>query len=209
MEICGSSSRVRATFTKRKVGGSSPTLPLHIFECSIKEIQSFIEQWHYSKSCFGVTCSVAFRVNQGTELVGAAIFGLPAGTGVYKKYSDQNRLSLLELRRFCLIDRLPKNSESFCIGVMLRELRRRGVQRILSYADPAYQHTGHIYKACGFTLMGKTAKRRHFVWNGKRYPDRNVHQVHFPYHKELRAAIANGEVERIEVIGKFIYVKDL
>jgi len=113
------------------------------------------------------------------------------------------------LRRFVLEDWLPRNSESKYIGVMLRDLRKRGVGKILSYADPAHGHEGTIYKATGFKRLGKTSARKHVVWRGKKYPDRNIHQVNFPYHKELRAALECGEATRVAVPGKWIFLRQL
>jgi hypothetical protein len=39
---------------------------------------------------------------------------------------------------------------------MLRALRKQGIQRVLSYADPTYGHVGTIYKALGFVCLGQT-----------------------------------------------------
>jgi hypothetical protein len=170
-------------------------------------VQPFIEEHHYSHSLFGVTVSRAFRVMAGAELVGAAVFGLPAGVGVKEKYSDGR--PLLELRRFCLVDACARNSESRTLAVMLRKLRDEGVGCVLSYADPAFGHEGTIYRALGFEYRGKTSARKHIMWKGKKYPDRNVHQVNFPFHKELRAALAEGTASKVAVPGKHIYVKYL
>ena len=191
-------------------GGSIPTptlQSLRVAECPLLEVQDIIEREHYSHSTFGVTADYCFRVMVGRDLVGGAIFGLPAGTGVAEKYADGGVLT--ELRRFVLSSVCPKNSASRSIAVMLRFLRRRGVDRVLSYADPVHGHCGTIYKAAGFAYLGLTAKRKHILWNGKKYPDRNVHQVNFPYHLELRAALRDGTATRYEIPGKHIFVKDL
>jgi hypothetical protein len=193
-------------------GGSKPTYPLHslyVVKCGLDVVKSFVEKWHYSHSVFGVTTTVCFAVIHEDVVVGAAIFGLPAGTGVYEKYSDHGKHKLLELRRFCLIDDLPKNAETRTLGVMLRQLRYDGYERILSYADPAYGHQGTIYKAAGFTLLGKTNSRKHWTWKGKKYPDRNIHQIHFKYHIQLRSAIAFGEATPVKIPGKLIYLRNL
>lgn len=187
-------------------GGSIPTYPLHVQECKLSDIKAFIERQHYSHSVFGITGSHFFSVHAGGELHGGAIFGAPAAYNVAAKYGADG---LVELRRFCLSDDLPRNSESRALAVMFRILRRAGVKRILSYADPAAGHAGIIYRATGFEYLGTTAKRRHLMWKGKKYPDRNLHQTKFPFHLELRAAVANGEATRIEVPGKHIYLKEL
>lgn len=88
-------------------------------------------------------------------------------------------------------------------------MKASGFERVLSYADPAFGHTGVIYKATGFRIVGMTSKRKHYIWKGKKYPDRNLHQTNFPYHEKLREAVRNGDAAPVEVPPKFIYVKDL
>jgi hypothetical protein len=210
MLIRGNSSLVEHPVQPEE-GGSIPTLPLHkllrVERCNLIQVQGLIKRLHYSHSCFGVTADYCYRVLHDERLVGGAIFGLPAAYNVARKYDGGE--SLLELRRFVLIDALPRNSESFCLGVMLRALRKEGVKRVLSYADPAHGHAGTIYAASGFTFMGETKPRKHVLWKGKKYPDRNIHQTNFPFHKELREALASGEAERVAVPGKRIWVKRL
>lgn len=191
-------------------GGSIPTrsLQYYVRHCDVSHIQEVIERVHYSHSIFGVTTTHCYGVFEDPMICrGGAIFGLPAAYNVSRKY-DQGE-PLLELRRFVLEDWLPKNSESRYLSVMLRDLRRRGVRRVLSYADPAYGHSGVIYAACGFKNVGKTAKRRHVMWKGKKYPDRNVHQTNFPFHKELRSALASGEASKVVVPSKIIWLREL
>ena len=204
----GSSVAERAAYQLRD-GGSIPTpslQSLRVRPCHIHEIQSVIERVHYSHSIFGVTTDFCYAVERGCELVGGAIFGKPAAYNVAKKYGAGG---LTELRRFVLTDECPRNSESKMIAFMLRDLKREGVKRVLSYADPAQGHAGTIYKALGFKYVGLTAKRKHVMWKGKKYPDRNVHQTKFPFHLELRAALESGAAIRIEVPGKHIYLKEL
>jgi len=192
-------------------GGSIPTPPLQLLrveECDLKAIQAFVVAHHYSGSVFGITGRRFFRVDVDGALVGAAIFGTPAGRGVAEKY-DPNGEGLLELRRFVMIDDLPKNAESRTLGVMFRALKKDGLRFILSYADPSHGHVGVIYRATGFTYLGTTSARKHVLWKGKKYPDRNIHQTNFPYHHELRAALADGSAVRFKVPGKHIYLKEL
>ncbi|CAB4168955.1 hypothetical protein UFOVP1413_15 [uncultured Caudovirales phage] len=199
--------RARATREKTVRSRSLRSTDLFVASCELGDVKAFIETHHYSHSVFGVTASRCFSVTYQDELAGGAIFGLPAGVGVAAKYADGG--NLLELRRFALRDKAPRNSESRALGVMFRTLRREGYTRILSYADPMHGHSGVIYKATGFEYRGRTAARKHIMWKGKKYPDRNVHQVNFPYHLELRAALASGEAAQVRIEPKHIYVKKL
>ena len=195
-----------------KEGGSIPTSPLQslrVESCELQDIRAFVETNHYSKTVKGVTVSACFRVLSDGQLKGAAIFGVPAGFGVLKKYSGNGKIRTVELRRFVLAQELPKNSESRVLGVMLRMIKKQGIQRVLSYADPAFGHQGTIYKATGFKLLGRTGASRKIVWNGKSYPRRNLLQIHRPFHKQLQKALADGDAVYERVAGKYIYIKDL
>src|SRR5271166_4446688 len=140
-----SSAAERAAFQPRD-GGSSPTLSLQslrVRPCAVLDIQTVIERVHYSHSIFGVTTDFCYAVEHDGAVVGGAIFGKPAPYNVARKYGAYG---LTELRRFVLTDECPRNSESKLIAFMLRDLKREGIKRVLSYADPAYGHAGTIYK---------------------------------------------------------------
>jgi hypothetical protein len=124
------------------------------------------------------------------------------------------------LRRFVLIDDTPRNTESCALGKLAFEMRELGYGRILAYADPKQGHAGVIYKAAGYDFWGTTSARKHLRCaktisaplehlRGKLLPDRNLHQTKFPYHVEVRAALARGEISLERIPGKNIYVKEL
>lgn len=175
--------------------------------CDVRVIQPVIERVHYSGSIFGVTTTHCYAVVANGVVAGGAIFGKPGAYNVSRKYDKGE--PLLELRRFVLEDWLPRNSESKSLAMMFRDLRGRGIKRVLSYADPSFGHTGVIYAATGFERMGVTTTRKHVMWKGKKYPDRNIHQINFPFHKEIRAALADGSAYRVTVPGKIIWLKTL
>jgi hypothetical protein len=172
-------------------GGSIPSRSLQsliVQACPVADVRAFIELHHYSKSIKGVTPSHCFKVILDGRIVGAAIFGLPGMRDTLEKYSEFGKYRLVELRRFCMIDDTPRNSESRSISIMLRALRKHGIQRVLSYADPNYGHVGTIYKALGFACLGQTPSCSVIIYKDRqvkrsslhRYP-RNANQakVHF------------------------------
>lgn len=63
---------------------------------------------------------------------------------------------MLELNRMAFDDVLPPNSESRCISVAIRLLRKNAphVRWILSFADGTHCGDGTIYRASGFKLTG-------------------------------------------------------
>lgn len=203
----GGANEARPT-TQSGDGGSNPTSALHVRECQLTEIQEVMERVHYTHSIFGVTSTHCYAVEAKGTVCGGAIYGKPAAYNVARKYAKPGE-TLLELRRFVLEDWCPRNSESRVLAVTFRLLRKCGVHVVLAYSDPAVGHSGTIYRATGFSYNGKTASRTHWMWKGTKYPDRNLHQVHFPYHKELRAAVATGEATPVKIPGKHVFVKHL
>lgn len=63
---------------------------------------------------------------------------------------------MLDLHRLAFSDGLPRNSESRCIAVALRFLRRTYpfIRWVQSYADATQCGDGAIYRASGFHLIG-------------------------------------------------------
>lgn len=61
---------------------------------------------------------------------------------------------MLELNRMAFDDYLPPNSESRCISISLRLIRKNAphIKWILSYSDAAHCGDGAIYRAAGFEL---------------------------------------------------------
>lgn len=127
-----------------------------------------------------------------------------------------------------MIDDTPRNSESKSIGIMLRILKKHGVQRVLSYADPNYGHVGTIYRASGFTLLGQTPSINVVWYRDSRFPitdmqyrkwstrivNRYVNYQNkdtgpIPFAREIRDALKSGKAVKRKEAGKFIYLKDL
>ena len=64
--------------------------------------------------------------------------------------------SFLELNRMAFDDYLPKNSESRCIAITIRMIKKNAphIKWLLSYADGTQCGDGTIYRASGFKLYG-------------------------------------------------------
>ena len=181
--------------------------------CQRHEIRDFIEQWHYSESINGVMATHCFGLLNGTELIGAILYGRMGMANTWKKYVDRED-KLLELRRLCCIDDTPKNTESFFIGQTLRWLKKNtNVEKVISYADMDYNHEGTVYKASNFKYLGTTSKGRRIVYEGKIYHDKAIRTYYKgklkPFAQKLRDALDSGEAEYIESQGKHIYLYEI
>ena len=63
---------------------------------------------------------------------------------------------MLELNRMAFDDYLPKNSESRCISIAIKLIKKNAphIKWILSYSDAVQCGDGTIYRASGFNLTG-------------------------------------------------------
>jgi hypothetical protein len=175
------------------------------------DIADFVEANHYSGSINGVMSSYCFALIDNGKLIGAMIYGPLGMANAWKKYAE-NQNEVIELRRLCLVDQTPKNSESFFIGQTLRWLKRNtSIKVVVSYADPNYGHEGTIYKATNFEHIGMTSKGKVIWWNGKKYHDKAIRTKYKgklkPFASRLLSALENGEATFSVQEPKHIYKK--
>lgn len=190
-------------------------LMLDVVKCELKEVRSFVETYHYSKSVNGVKISQCFAVKSKDELVGGVIFG-QMSTTAWKKFG-KNEQEVLELRRLVLLDKCGHNCESRVISQCIKWIRRnvKSVKIIVSYADPHHGHLGTIYKASNFKYIGLSGKDKGFrdIETGKVYHSRALRTKYNgdfkPFVKKLREKKEQGLLEPIELPGKHCYVFEL
>lgn len=116
--------------------------------------QAFVRRHHYSHKVV-TNSQLHLGAFMGAHLEGVMQFGPPMRR-------DQTRTlvagtpwnGVLELNRMAFNDRLPRNSESRCLGVALRLMRQHypHVQWVVSFADATQCGDGAIYRASGFVL---------------------------------------------------------
>jgi hypothetical protein len=184
-----------------------------VHPCERSEIKDFIEEWHYSHNINGLLSDYCFKLMDGDKMVGAMIYGGLGMANCWKKYAEK-REDIIELRRLCCIDDTPKNTESYFIGRTLKWLKKNtAIKKVISYADNTYNHRGTIYQASNFQHLGKTAKGRVIMFNGKRYHDKTIRTKYKgelkPFAKQIKEALDNGEAYYVPTLGKDIYMYDL
>lgn len=121
----------------------------------------FIKKHHYSGKVVQ-NSQVHFGAFLNDELHGVMSYGCPLdrrkvlGLVVDKEGKPAPWNDMLELNRMAFDDVLPKNSESRCIAVSLRLIRKNAphIKWVLSFADGAHCGDGTIYRASGFKLTG-------------------------------------------------------
>lgn len=181
---------------------------------SRKEITNFIETYHYSKSINGCISDFCYALyNEKNKMIGAMFFGRMAMHNQYKRFSDDAN-KVLELRRLCCIDDTPKNTESFFIGKALKLLKKDwGKGIIVSYADKEYGHTGTIYKATNFKMIGEIKGAKVISYKKKLYHDKTIRTKYKnklkPFAEKIKKALETGEAFYKKTAGKYTYIYNL
>lgn len=134
--------------------GRAKEIELKVIPSSVAN--PFIKTHHYSgkvvnNSClhFGAFLDGHLHgvMSYGPSLDKRKIQGLVEGTGWNE---------FLELNRMAFDEKLPRNSESYCIGKSIRLIRKNApqVKWIISFADGCSCGDGTIYRASNFVLTG-------------------------------------------------------
>lgn len=116
----------------------------------------FVRKHHYSGKIVQNSCLhlgvfsdgiIHGAMQFGSSLDKRKMLGLVKGTGWNE---------FLELNRLAFDDTLPKNSESRCLSIAFRMIKKNAphVKWILSFADGCQSGDGTIYRAVGFKLIG-------------------------------------------------------
>jgi len=133
---------------------------LVVRDVSPRQLSAMMTDFHYLHSMppAAVAC---FGVFLDEVLVGGVVLTTGARHG-HRMLAGSRSIDVLTLARLYLVDDIPKNAESRVLGIVTREMRRRHcVRALLSYADPAAGHAGTIYKAAGWTYMGRSEPTRY------------------------------------------------
>src|SRR5574343_282625 len=184
-----------------------------IIQVDVSVVRNFIEKHHYSKSINGCKVSMAFALYEVDEIVGAVLFG-SLSTTAWKRYG-KNEKDVVELRRFVLLDKCPRNTESWLIARCIRILKHETDYKVcVSYADPYYGHCGFIYQATNWNYEGQTSQDILFkTQDGKMYHSRALRTKYNgdykPFVKKLRKMKENGLLTEVKIPGKYIYTYTL
>lgn len=136
-----------------------------------KRTHDFILTKHYAQRLPSISYSFGLFVNG--KLVGICTIGKPVShylcTGVC---GDDYSHLVYELNRLIVNEGLPKNTLSYFVSSVLRELKEDRLI-IVSYADDGVGHKGYIYQATNFIYTGKTKQRT------DKYMPNNKHSRHY------------------------------
>jgi hypothetical protein len=138
--------------------------------------RAFIVHHHYSKSFPAARLCVGLFRKQGLllfELVGVAVLSHPCNEATLPAYLPGiHSVYGIELGRFVLLQKEPRNSESWFIARVFGQLRQAlpDVRAVLSFSDPMPRsrldgtvfmpgHVGTIYQATNGRYLGRSSAR--------------------------------------------------
>lgn len=115
---------------------------------------ALVKRVHYSGRVVN-TSTLHFGAYLNDKLEGVMSFGSPMiKTNMLPLVSGTAWQGMLELNRMAFSDRLPRNSESRCMAVAFRLIKKHypHIEWIVSFSDGCQCGDGAIYRASGFVL---------------------------------------------------------
>jgi hypothetical protein len=125
-----------------------------------KIANEFVKKHHYSGKVVN-NSTLHFGCFLDGKLHGVMSFGPPMDKRNVLKLVDSGKQNynqkwneMLELNRMAFDDYLPKNSESRCLSIAIKLIKKNAphIKWILSYSDATQCGDGTIYRASGFKL---------------------------------------------------------
>ena len=112
------------------------------------------QRYHYSGTYPGGSL-LNFGAFAGGRLLEVAVIGV-GPPNVHRFFQDASNEQVACLSRLWLHDSLGPNSESYCLAIIMRNLRKKQctIKAIIAYSDPSVGHNGVIYMAAGFRFLG-------------------------------------------------------
>tara|TARA_R110000772_G_scaffold192981_1_gene303874 strand:+ start:220 stop:966 length:747 start_codon:yes stop_codon:yes gene_type:complete len=137
-----------------------------------KIANEFVRKTHYSGKVVP-NSTLHFGCFLDDKLHGVMSYGSPfVKKNVLPIVKDSEWNSMIELNRMAFDDYLPKYSESRCIAISMKLIKKNApqIKWILSFSDGCSCGDGTIYRASGFKLIGIKENNGLFNYNGE-----NIH----------------------------------
>ena len=157
---------------------------------------ALVKRVHYSGKVVN-NSNLHFGAFLNGKLEGAMSFGSPLDKRkVLPLVEGTSWTGMLELNRMAFSDRLPRNSESRCMAVAFRLIKKHypHIEWILSFSDGTQCGDGAIYRASGFVLT--QIKKNTSLWQHKLTGEQRQDMQFF--HTGTIAEKKSGQWERIK-----------
>jgi len=133
-----------------------------------KTANAFVKKYHYSGKVVP-NSQLHFGAFYNDRLHGVMSYGASMDkrkTQGLVKNTGWNEFT--ELNRMAFDDYLPKNSESRCIAISIKLIKKHTpqIKWVISFADATQCGDGTIYRASGFILTKIKVNKQILDWNG-------------------------------------------
>lgn len=165
---------------------------LHVHPISTSDAAKIVRRLHYSGKV-DTRSQISFAVSWMGSVEGAIQLGQPIDKRkALPLVADTPWNGMLDLHRMAFSDKLPRNSESRALAVVIRLLKRHSphLQWIQSYADATQSGDGAIYRALGFDLI--SIRPNASMW---RMPDGEVRAA-LVFHESFSPSTVSGAKAR-------------
>ncbi|HOX23252.1 MAG TPA: hypothetical protein PLL10_07290 [Elusimicrobiales bacterium] len=130
---------------------------LTITPISNKLGREFVAEHHYAVICPPIT-KVTYGLLQNGKLVGVALWGFgtrPMHT-IRRMFPSLGVSNYLELNRFCVLDEMPRNTESGFLSLCGQQIKIDfpEVKLLFSWADGLRGKPGYVYQAASWLYGG-------------------------------------------------------
>ena len=173
--------------------------------------RDFVKKHHYSGTV----------VNNSTLHFGCFLNGVLGGVMQFGSSFDKRKIqslvqdtgwnTFLELNRMAFSDLLPRNSESRCIAIAIKLIKKHypHIKWIISFADGSQCGDGTIYRASGF-LLTSIKKNSSIIElaNGKRVASMTFTKGKHILQQQGRAGIPEGSKKLDGFQLRYIYLID-
>jgi hypothetical protein len=140
------------------------TEDFEVRDCPLADAQALVREHHYARggSSGRVYCHGLYH-KLSDLLVGVA-WWIPPTRDAAMFVNRENWQKVLALTRMVMVPGAPANACSFLLSRSVKAIRKEGrYVTLLTYADQGEGHTGHVYRASGWTYLGETSPSQKWV----------------------------------------------
>lgn len=147
-----------------------------------KTANAFVKKYHYSGKVVP-NSQLHFGAFYNDRLHGVMSYGASMDkrkTQGLVKNTGWNEFT--ELNRMAFDDYLPKNSESRCIAISIKLIKKHTpqIKWVISFADATQCGDGTIYRASGFILTKIKVNKQILDWNGTLIAKKTLDNQNYP-----------------------------